>query len=145
LTFPIEPYPRRLEAKVFRAAGRPVGKIHLHSKSLKHQKATIQLAKLQWKRPPLTGPISLHVLFLFERPKKPKHATNHIVFPDCDNLLKNLMDSLTKSGVWKDDAQVWSVCAQKKYCEGVDTPRTEVIIETEKVTLLPFPDRRRQT
>jgi len=142
LTFPIEPYPRRLQAKVVRLGRSSVAKIHLHKKSESHQKTTIQLACIQWKKPPLTGPLSVHILFIFARLKKPKHE-KHIVFPDCDNLLKNLWDALTKAGVWQDDSQVWSVCAQKKYCEGVDTPRTEIIIQTEEASVLPFLDKRK--
>lgn len=142
LTFPIEPYPRRLEAKVVRVGGRFVAKIHLNKKSEKNQKALAQLARIQWKGTPLAGPLSVHILFLFAKPKKPKNS-EHIVFPDCDNLIKNLWDALTKAGVWEDDAQIWQVCATKKYCETVETPRTEIIIQTEKPVSLPFPDRRK--
>ena len=37
----------------------------------------------------------------------------HTVKPDADNLVKSLLDSMTRAGVWVDDAQVYSLTVQK--------------------------------
>lgn len=141
LTLPIEPYPRILEAKVVPLSGtkcltckkahRQVGKVHLNGKSKRFQKNCIKLISHQWKKQPLKEALRVFCLFYLERPKSVSrkqrpYPTN---VPDIDNLVKNIFDAVTKSNVWEDDSQVISLSAQKKYCEGIETPRIEVIIE----------------
>jgi len=51
----------------------------------------------------------------------------HTKKPDLDNLIKLIKDACNKI-IWKDDAQVVSIFAEKVYSE---TPRKEVIIYHE--------------
>jgi Holliday junction resolvase RusA-like endonuclease len=80
----------------------------------------------------LTGPVSVRMVFWFERPKghsktrrfksEPKASR-----PDIDNLCKLVMDGL--NGVaYDDDGQVYWLFAEKRYVGLDDQPGTEVII-----------------
>lgn len=141
ITLPIAPYPRKLDAKVVPMKGsrcltckkphRQVAKVHPTQKTRKFQSNCKKMIKHQWHQPPLTAPLRVFCVFYLERPKTvPKAKRPHpILTPDIDNLVKNIFDALTKSGVWEDDCQVVALTAQKKYCEGIETPRIEVIIE----------------
>jgi Holliday junction resolvase RusA-like endonuclease len=52
-------------------------------------------AGLYGRRPPITGPIGLEVVFYLPRPKTaPKGRTFHRTKPDLDNLLKSVEDAL---------------------------------------------------
>lgn len=37
----------------------------------------------------------------------------HTERPDVDNLVKAILDAMTRAGVWKDDAQVWLLTVSK--------------------------------
>jgi len=39
----------------------------------------------------------------------------HTKLPDTDNLLKNLLDCMTKMQFWKDDRQVYDIHIVKRY------------------------------
>jgi len=54
----------------------------------------------------------------------------HTKTPDCDNLLKNIMDCMTKMQFWKDDCQVFKISCSKEYS---NSPRWE--IELKEVEL----------
>lgn len=63
-------------------------------------------------------PIQLSVYFLFKHPSgTPKAIREKVVWrtkrPDADNLLKGLLDGMTESGLWEDDAQIVSICVSK--------------------------------
>lgn len=85
---------------------------------------------------PAEGPVTLQIMAVFpvpaswSRPKKLRALANivkKITRPDIDNVMKSVMDGL--NGVaWKDDGQIWKLTAVKLYG---DTPRVEVVIETE--------------
>lgn len=74
----------------------------------------------------LTGPIRLHVVFMFARPKshfgsgrnasrvKPGAPVAHCVRPDATKLLRALEDALT-GVVWRDDAQIVTQYVHKQY------------------------------
>lgn len=78
-------------------------------------------------RPLLDGPLHLDVTFFMNMnniPKKHKDAkegTYHYGRPDADNLIKFVCEIGT-SIIYKDDAQVSSICARKIYAR---EPRTE--------------------
>ncbi len=63
----------------------------------------------------MTGPVSVEILFLMQRPKSlPKKVKHHVKKPDIDNLTKAILDGL--NGVlWKDDSQVCELVARKIY------------------------------
>lgn len=85
--------------------------------------------------PPLTGALSISVLFIFPRPKskvwkrRPMPREPHTKTPDMDNLLKSLKDSL-KGLAYVDDAQIalYTYC-MKVIAGGTEQPRVEVSIE----------------
>lgn len=76
-------------------------------------------AHLAHHRPdkPMTGPVSLRVLWLFPKGKSHKNGEWRITKPDTDNLQKLLKDCMTRCGFWKDDAQVVSEAVEKRWAD----------------------------
>ena len=66
---------------------------------------------------PMTGPVSLRVLWLFPKGKSHKNGEWRITKPDTDNLQKLLKDCMTRCGFWKDDAQVVSEAVEKRWAD----------------------------
>ena len=66
---------------------------------------------------PLTGPISLRVLWLFPKGKSHRNGEWRITKPDTDNLQKLLKDCMTRCGFWNDDAQVVREIAEKRWSD----------------------------
>ena len=76
---------------------------------------------------PMTGPISVNLGFIFERPKshfrsgkyshllKKDIPQTHTKKPDCDNLAKAVLDVLTELDFWADDSQVTHLTITKQY------------------------------
>lgn len=75
------------------------------------------------------GGIILGLAFAFKRPAshfrtgknaglvKSSAPKNHTSKPDLDNLAKAVMDTLTKSGFWRDDSQVTQLHASKEWAD----------------------------
>ena len=71
-----------------------------------------------------TGPVTVRALFVFERPKshflksgglrKGQHEEK-LTPPDLDKLMRSVLDAITQSGVYRDDAQVTVLEAAKDY------------------------------
>ena len=85
-------------------------------------KGQIALAAREYlPRIPFDEPLKLSVCFFFQRPKRllarssPEGSIPHTAKPDVDNAIKAVMDCLTQLGMWRDDAQVVSVYAEKVY------------------------------
>jgi Holliday junction resolvase RusA-like endonuclease len=53
----------------------------------------------------------------------------HTKLPDTDNLLKNLLDCMTKMQFWKDDRQVFDIHIVKRYEDNLSC-RWEVELES---------------
>jgi len=72
-------------------------------------------------RPPLGGPVSIEVVFAFQRPKshtkKQRQQVGHCQKPDLTNLLKGLEDAL--NGIcWVDDSQICEIdLVQKQWSD----------------------------
>lgn len=66
---------------------------------------------------PYTGPVEVHVRFLFNRPKsaKPDAMPSTRATGDVDKLLRNVYDALQDAGVIRDDAQVVDDVSSKRY------------------------------
>lgn len=66
------------------------------------------MAGLAKDRPekPLEGGLALMIQFGFPATKQHPHGEPKTTRPDTDNMVKLLKDCLTRSGYWKDDAQV---------------------------------------
>ncbi len=73
----------------------------------------------------LACPVKLEVKFILFRSKKKRRNKDpdgeclHIATPDVDNLVKALMDTMTKSDGWDDDCQVCD-CRIRKYYSAKD-------------------------
>jgi Holliday junction resolvase RusA-like endonuclease len=80
----------------------------------------------------LTGPVSVRMVFWFDRPKNHSKARRSkgepkISRPDIDNLVKLGLDAL--NGVaYNDDGQVYLLLAEKRYIGPGDQAGTEIII-----------------
>lgn len=68
--------------------------------------------------PRLTGPVEVHIMA--QPPDKRRR--------DLDNLLKCLLDSLTKAGLWEDDSQVVGLLVQ--WGKQVRGGQVNVFVET---------------
>lgn len=66
---------------------------------------------------PFEGPLSLSTVWLFPRGKTHKHGEWRVTKPDTDNLQKLLKDCMTRSGYWKDDAQVVRESVEKRWSD----------------------------
>ena len=88
-------------------------------------------AYLAQHRPPqpLTGGLSLRVLWLFPRGAHP-HGAWRTTKPDTDNLQKMLKDCMTRVGFWEDDAQIAREIIEKRWS---DEP-CGIYIEIEPLT-----------
>lgn len=67
--------------------------------------------------PPLSGPVTLEISFVFPRPKSGKKHAGRMPKaskPDWDNLGKSVSDALTGI-LWLDDAQIWRAVVTKEY------------------------------
>lgn len=93
---------------------------------------------------PLNGPLDISLLFSLKRPAShfgsgknagrikqsaPMYPTGR---PDCDNMIKFVLDVLNKIGVWKDDAQVVRIHAEKRYADPAIGPSTEIKIQPDE-------------
>jgi Holliday junction resolvase RusA-like endonuclease len=80
---------------------------------------------------PLTGPIRLLVDFVIARPKsmrRPVGFALHTKRPDLDNLEKGLLDILSHSGFWLDDAQICDKHTRKVYAQAGGEPLIRIRI-----------------
>lgn len=64
---------------------------------------------------PMEGPVELFVEWKFPT-KSHKEGAYRVTRPDTDNLQKLLKDCMTKTGFWKDDAQVCRELVVKRWC-----------------------------
>jgi Holliday junction resolvase RusA-like endonuclease len=88
--------------------------------------------------PRLAGPLHLEVIFFFKRPKghygsgknagilKATAPDRHTQAPDCDKLLRNLMDALS-TAVFIDDSQVCRITAYRRWADDCGE-RAEIIV-----------------
>jgi len=78
---------------------------------------------------PLTGPLEIAVSFYMPRPKghygsgrnagklRASAPLAHTQKPDCDNLIKAVLDAMTVGGWWGDDAQIISMRTDKQWAQ----------------------------
>ena len=62
-----------------------------------------------------SGPVGVSVVFYLPLPASDPHRTLHAKKPDADKLVRSVLDSLTTSGVVRDDSQVYEIQAMKLY------------------------------
>lgn len=86
------------------------------NKKLKSWRDTITAQVKNEMMEPYSEQASLKVVITFEfvRPKTSKRTYPNVK-PDLDKLVRAVLDALTKSGIYRDDAQVVSLRARKTY------------------------------
>lgn len=83
----------------------------------------LQLLMLPFRPPmPLDCPIELEVkwIYPFRKSEPQKNRIGLIpciARPDADNLLKGLVDAMTKAGFWVDDSRIYRMAIAKWYGE----------------------------
>jgi Holliday junction resolvase RusA-like endonuclease len=93
-------------------------------------KAEVQAKFAQLRKETITGPVRLRVKFYLPKPaalRKKAGDIPHISKPDADNLLKAVMDALTRARIYKDDCLVFWPEVKKVYADGESG--AEIIIE----------------
>jgi Holliday junction resolvase RusA-like endonuclease len=112
---------------------------HVHNYTSAHHpvnafKAACALAAhATYRGPPLQGPLYICLVFVFPRPKamcwkkRPQPRAWHMIRPDAENVVKAVLDSLTKQ-VWHDDAQIAQLYVEKHIAAGDEQPHVEVAI-----------------
>ena len=84
-------------------------------------------AELNGDAPDL-GPIRVTMMFFLRQPKRPK-ASVPITKPDVDKLARAVLDGMTDAGVIRDDSQVTTLTARKRYT--TDAPRVQVFVDAD--------------
>ena len=122
-----------------RARATRVGKfVRMYEADGKHAihsfKAAVQIcAKQAYKGPPLTGPLTMSLVFVFPRGSnkiwktRPMPRYVKATAPDADNLAKSCLDSMNKL-TFADDGQVVSLYLAKWHAAGDEQPHVEVVI-----------------
>tara|TARA_B100000513_G_scaffold192048_1_gene117966 strand:- start:7409 stop:7720 length:312 start_codon:yes stop_codon:yes gene_type:complete len=79
-------------------------------------------------------PLRLQLVFVHKRPQRIK-CTQRVpktTKPDIDNLIKMVMDAITKSGIWLDDNIVTEVAASDWYANEYEQPHVMYSIYTKQ-------------
>lgn len=107
------------------AKGRPRfgrGRAFTPEKTRHFEQMVRELIRKQYYHQPIQGPVHLDLVFVFNRPTKPKHDHWHMVRPDLDNLIKAITDA-ANGLLWEDDSQIAELTASKKYSKPGLSPR----------------------
>lgn len=100
------------------AKGRPriwKGRAVTPKKTRDFEKLISTLAKIQYRGEPLSGPLTLIIVFYLKKPKSVKRDYP-TVKPDLSNCVKSLEDAL--NGIaYKDDSQIVELICSKKYAD----------------------------
>ena len=82
-------------------------------------------AELNGEAPEL-GPVRITLMFFLRQPKRPK-ASVPITKPDVDKLARAVLDGMTDAGVIRDDSQVTTLTARKRYT--TEAPHLRVFVD----------------
>jgi len=103
-------------------------------KSVQYQKEMLKAIEIDHK--PIKGPIKVSMTFCHKRPGRLNRKQDtvaripKVTKPDIDNMIKMVLDVLTKARVWEDDNQVVCVHAEDWYCSKEEEPHTQWRIYT---------------
>ncbi len=133
------------------AKGRPMASVvcgHVHMRTPKkteNYEARVHQAAVDAKPPEwelLDGPIEIEIVAVFERPERllarskrtglllygfPERMP-HTSRPDLDNVVKAVLDGIDGAGIWRDDARVCRIRAEKVYRAINETACIEVLV-----------------
>lgn len=122
LEFRVEGIPPRRTLQSGRGAYRGEdGQVHFFTKSAVRAEAWQMLAEFRRQLPQgwraRGGACRVRVCLVYPVRKRDKvfgeDLIPHTERPDADNLVKSLLDSMTRAGVWIDDAQVYRLSVEK--------------------------------
>ncbi|MBR1673089.1 MAG: RusA family crossover junction endodeoxyribonuclease [Fretibacterium sp.] len=115
------------------------GRAHVYdpprSRAYKRHVAECVLEQSRAGAPHLSGPIGVRIMEYRRCPSKWKKQEQERAYAgeilpvepaDLDNIMKGVLDGITKAGIWEDDAQVVDISASKFYGR---EPRIEIDIE----------------
>jgi crossover junction endodeoxyribonuclease RusA len=110
-----------------------------YPKRLKDWEGQVRLVASRYAPPqPLTGPVSVRLIFTLTRPATVKESRRPlpVVYPDIDKLERAVLDPLTKV-IWADDAQVVELIGRKIYGapQGVSVTIRELHSEADLGTM----------
>jgi Holliday junction resolvase RusA-like endonuclease len=136
---PIEPPPTHQAAlRILKRSNGQMFVGKMAKSSAKRWSTAFELLLQQWKpQQPMEGVLRASINFAY--PLLAKHRRTNggatvveakVTRPDCDNLVKSVLDSLTKTGYIKDDANVAILSVYK--CFHWKGPFIDVIITEEK-------------
>lgn len=77
---------------------------------------------------PIEGAVAVKIVFEFSTKTKKNRGKWKTTRPDCDNLVKMLLDCMTFTMFWKDDAQVAHLEIDKRWSAD-DQARIRIIVE----------------
>lgn len=109
------------------------GHTYTPKKTKLYERMVSGLARKEWMFEPMTGPLKLTVVCVFQRPKRlmRKSDPDERVWmpkrPDLDNVCKAINDGLEV--VMKDDAQIVIIEARKYYAAKGEEPHVCVRLE----------------
>lgn len=99
------------------------------SNKVKPWRQSVKFAALNAELPTITGPVKLEITFYLARPKGHYRTGKHAgevkesapqypaTRPDTSKLVRSTEDALTEAGVYKDDSQVVTLVAMKRYAD----------------------------
>lgn len=93
--------------------------------------ALIITARSAHRGEPITGPVTVHVVFVFPRAKalKDKPAPPHTSAPDTDKLCRAVGDALEQAGVLGNDSQITRWVAEKRRAAPDEQPGATIHVE----------------
>lgn len=133
------------QAYAVRKAGKPTGRVVVTADNKQTKTWRQHVMDATWEQLKLlqyttsTSPVGVSLTFILPRPAghygtgsnaarvRPGAPAAPAVSPDLDKLCRAVLDALTDAGVWRDDAQVTRLAADKVYA-GYDE-RPGVMIE----------------
>ena len=104
------------------------------AKTKRWENSVAIIARSAYGGVPLDGPLHLALDFVLPRPQRLRRKKDDPGLipadrkPDLDNLIKSVMDGISRAGLWVDDARVVSLSAAKYYAEKDGLPRVSVSI-----------------
>lgn len=111
------------------------------SKKVKPWRALVKAAALEaYRGPMIEDPVILNIVFTMTPPvRMPKGRIYPTCYPDLSKIIRSTEDAITESGLWRDDALVTVIVAQKLYpgqVGALDRPGAQIVITS---LTAPFP------
>lgn len=108
--------------------------IHSNDKTLRPWRTLVALSckGIAAKGVHYDGPVDVDVTFYLPRPKSVSVTARPLptVKPDVDKLVRGVLDGITDSGLWNDDAQVTDLTTRKRYADEANPPGAVIILDT---------------